>query len=45
MGREEGGVFRMGNTCIIFLKLKLNKIKKKKKPFECPLTDEGIKKM
>ena len=33
MGREEGGGFRMGNTCIIiFFKLKLNKkIKKKKK--------------
>ena len=25
MGREEGGGFRMGNTCIIFFKLKLNK--------------------
>ena len=33
MGREEGGGFRMGNTCIIFFKLKLNKkIKKKKNP-------------
>ena len=29
MGREEGGGFRMGNTCIIFFKLKLNKKKKK----------------
>ena len=28
MGREEGGGFRMGNTCIIFFKLKLNKKKK-----------------
>ena len=27
MGREEGGGFRMGNTCIIFFKLKLNKKK------------------
>jgi len=31
MGREEGGGFRMGNTCIIFFKLKLNKKKKKRK--------------
>jgi len=30
MGREEGGGFRMGNTCIIFFKLKLNKKKDKK---------------
>ena len=29
MGREEGGGFRMGNTCIIFFKLK--RIKKKRK--------------
>ena len=28
MGREEGGGFRMGNTCIIFFKLKLKKKKK-----------------
>jgi len=27
MGREEGGGFRMGNTCIIFFKLKLKKKK------------------
>jgi len=29
MGREEGGGFRMGNTCIIFFKLKLKKKKVK----------------
>ena len=34
MGREEGGGFRMGNTCIIFFKLKRIKKKKKKKKRE-----------
>ena len=30
MGREEGGGFRMGNTCFKIIKLKKNKLIKKK---------------
>ena len=33
MGREEGGGFRMGNTCFKIIKLKI-KIKEKKKKVE-----------
>jgi len=31
MGREEGGGFRMGNTCFKIIKLKKKKKKEKKK--------------
>ena len=31
MGREEGGGFRMGNTCFKIIKLKIKRKRKKKK--------------
>jgi len=31
MGREEGGGFRMGNTCFKIIKLKIKEKKEKKK--------------